>query len=426
MKRNNLTIVLGVVIILSTLIFTSCEEEYPDPLWPGDNPDGGPAPTITSVTPSDTAWTDADTVIIVGTNSSDDIGSMHVAFGGVRGQIVASTTTQLSILPPTNFKDSLTIKIDRSGENGTLTFAEYYPYFLKNPFSKPGDPIFAEVDMIYGIAADNEGNVFLSSAILNASDVSSKKIIKLLPNGDRIDDWSKTATNKGVAMRMGPNGNLFYMNYNAGGWISKTDTLTGGTDYGQLGTATFDLDFDSNGNLFYVGEDAIYKVDPSDLSVSELAMDYTDYKLKAARVYNGNLYVGSVYIGTDTLLTGQKIWKHSIASDGSLGSQQEVVDWTSKYSSIISALEFDEYGNMFVGTVSTADIESDGIIKISASGIHSYFYPQLLRGDITYSVYKMTWTGNYMYCSIRDGADASNNTIIKLNMFSKSAEYHER
>jgi len=68
MKRNNLTIVLGVVIILSTLIFTSCEEEYPDPLWPGDNPDGGPAPTITSVTPPDTAWTDADTVVIVGTN----------------------------------------------------------------------------------------------------------------------------------------------------------------------------------------------------------------------------------------------------------------------------------------------------------------------------------------------------------------------
>ena len=416
MKRNNLTIVLGVVIILSTLIFTSCEEEYPDPLWPGDNPDGGPAPTITSVTPSDTAWTDADTIVIVGTNFSDDIGLMHVAFGGVRGQIVASTTTQLSILPPTNFKDSLTIKVDRSGENGALTFAEYYPYFIKNPFSRPGNPIFAEVDMIYGIAADNSGNVFLTK-----QDKSKQYITKLLPDGTRIDNYCQAYLNAPKALRLGY-GNLYCMD---GTYTSKTDTATGVRSYGSLASNTWDLDFDSNGNLFFVGKNAIYKVDPSDLSVNEVVSDYTGYRLKAARVYNGNLYVGGVYIGTDTLLTGQKIWRHSIGTDGSLGSQEEVIDWTTHYSSIISALEFDENGNMLVGN-------TDGIIKISPSGSdyengsYSYLYPQLLRGDVVYSVYKMTWTGNYLYLTIRDDVTPANNTVIKLNMFSKSAEYHGR
>jgi len=416
MKRNNLTIVLGVVIILSTLIFTSCEEEYPDPLWPGDNPDGGPAPTITSVTPPDTAWTDADTVVIVGTNFSDDISLMHVAFGGVRGQIVASTTTQLSILPPTNFKDSLTIKVDRSGENGALTFAEYYPYFLKNPFSKPGNPIFSEIDKIYGITSDNDGNVFLGKV-----DKSKQYVTKLFPDDTtQIKDYCQALITP-YAMKLGY-GNLFCMD---GEYISKTDTATLTRIISELPTNTYDLDFDGNGNLFFVGKNAIYKVDASDITVFEVAYDYTDYQLKATRVYDGYLYIGGIYSGSDTSIIGkQNIWKHSIASDGNLGTQEDVIDWISYYSSIISAIEFDENGNMFVGTVSTADIESDGIIKISTNGNHSYFYPQLLRDDITYSVHKMTWTGNYMYCSIRDDADASNNTVIKLNMFSKSAEYY--
>ncbi|MEA3500939.1 MAG: IPT/TIG domain-containing protein [Candidatus Marinimicrobia bacterium] len=419
MKKNNLTIALMFVLMLSAMIFTSCAEEYPDPLWPGDNPDGGPAPTITSVTPPDTAWTDADTVVIVGTNFSDDISLMHVAFGGVRGEIVASSTTQMSILPPTNFKDSMTIKVDRSGSNGALVFAEYSPYSIKNPFSKPGDPIFAEADMIYGIAADNNGNVFLTK-----QDKSNQYITKLLPDGTRIDNYCQAFVNTPKALKFGQ-GNLYCMD---GTYTSKTDTATGVRSYGSLASNTYDLDFDSNGNLFFVGKNAIYKVDPSDLGVNEVAYDYTDYKLNAARVYNGYLYVGGVYSGSDTTIAAgqQNIWKHSIASDGSLGDQVNVIDWTSYYSSIISAIEFDENGNMFVGTVSTGDVASDGIIKISVNGNHSYLYPQLLRGDIVYSVYKMTWTGDYMYCSIRDGADASNNTVIKLNMFSKSAPYHNR
>lgn len=421
MKKNNLTIVLGLILVV--LIFSGCAEEYPDSLWPGDNPDGGPAPTITSVTPSDTAWTDADTVVIVGTNFSDDMSLMHVAFGGVRGEIVSSTPTQMSILPPTNFGDSLTIKVDRSGSNGALVFAEYSPYWIKNPFSQPGNPIFAEADMIYGIAADNNGNVFLAK-----EDRSNQYITKLLPDGTRIDNYCQAYLIAPKALKLGQ-GNLYCMD---GTFISKTDTTTGVRSYGSLASNTFDLDFDSNGNLFFVGKDAIYKVDPSDIGVTEVAYDYTDYKLKAARFYDGNLYVGGVYSGTDTTLTGQRIWRHSVATDGSLGAQEEVVDWSSKYSSIISALEFDENGTMLVGTICDGNNAADGIIKISPNGndyengSYSYLYPQLLRGDVVYSVYKMTWTGNYLYSTIRDDVTPANNTVIKLNMFSKSAEYHGR
>ncbi len=423
MKKNNLITVLGLVVMFSTIIFTGCAEDYPDSLWPGDNPDGGAAPIITSITPADTAWTDADTVVVVGQNFSTDASVMHVAFGGVRGEIVSSTTTEMRILPPANFGDSLTIKVDRSGSDGALVFAEYSPYWIKSPFSQPGDPIFSEVDDIYGITADNDGNVFLTK-----QDKSKQYMTKLLPNGTRVDDYCQAFLNAPKALKFGE-GNLYCMD---GKYTSKTDTTTKVRSYGVLSTITYDLDFDSNGNLFFVGVDAIYKVDPSDLSVSELAMDYTDYKLKATRVYDGDLYVGGVYSGADTLLDGQKIWKHSIASDGSLGAQQEVVDWTSKYSSIISALEFDEYGNMFVGTVCDQNNSADAVVKISSStkdyenGSYSYLYPQLLRGEVIYSVYKMTWTGNYMYLTVRDDVTAANNTVLKLNMFSKSAEYHSR
>ena len=82
------------------------------------------------------------------------------------------------------------------------------------------------------------------------------------------------------------------------------------------------MDFDENGNFYCGGSGQnLYKV-TTNLS-SSVAADYADISIRAVRVFNGFVYVGGNYSGTDSINPNIGIWKNQIlSSDGELGEKE--------------------------------------------------------------------------------------------------------
>ena len=105
-------------IILSFIIFLiSCEEpNKSDSIW-DENDIGSSTPVIsTQRTPSQNAFfAGIDTILISGSNFSENITENHVYFNGIPGTILSSTASSMVVITPNLVSDSVKITVSVQG-----------------------------------------------------------------------------------------------------------------------------------------------------------------------------------------------------------------------------------------------------------------------------------------------------------------------
>ena len=423
MEKRFLFIILAFALVL--ICFIGCEPDYPPSIY-DPNDEGGPTPVITSINPPDSTYgliAPTKIVEITGQHFSDVIEYNLVYFGSELGTVLDAAESQLTVEPPANFQDSLTIKV---ASRGAYLFGYYgtednpHPYKLKNAISKPGG--YLAEDNAGGICVDANENLYVA----RTKSSTLIEIDKVTPSGvrEKFGELRKQTNN----IKIGPEGAFYYV-YTKFFFKTTIDSAGNATHKNKrLSGNLYGLDFDSNKNLYAVGADAIYTIDPSTLSNSKLG-EYEDTTFTVARIYNDELYTVGSYVGYDTTVsTSTFLWKIplDITTGTFAGDMEIVLDWsTTAYPlATITSLAFNQNGKMYISTKSNSLLSIEPVAGSYSTGIVEQVYPRLLGSE---SVFRMIWgEGDYLYINSQNDADPDKNSILKVNMFELSAPYNGR
>lgn len=411
MRKIFLFVFVGIVIAL--VWFIGCEPEYPSSPWnPGDK--GKPSPVIISVDPLDGVFAGVDEITIKGKIFSSSLEENLVFFNGIQGTVQFASDTHLVVIsPPIITGDSIKIQLSVIG---AYLFAEFpndssecQNYVLEDAVVEYG--IFDDYDDAYGIACDANETLYVS--------LVGKKIVQITPDGERYD-YATTSFDKASAMKIGPGGDLYYVNILQ--YIFRIPS-GGGKDelFAMLPGGVYDLDFDSLGNIYCGGSgNAIYRVKPD--GSKETVAEYPYINITSVRVFYGYVYIAGDYKGDDSTQVQVGIWRNQIvSSDEDLGPNELVFDWgTYSANSKIKAITFSSDGDMYIG----ADI-GDGITIRYIDGTLEPLYPNLTH--ILYpSAHLLCW-GNSQFLYVNRRAEGtSGRRIIRIDTRKNGAPYYGR
>ena len=386
----------------------SCDDPNSTPgVWDSGD-EGALVPFVTGIDPPDSAFAGSDEITIYGGNFGEDKDGVFVYFNTGLGEVIAAENSSIVVIPPNIISDSITIKI---AAYGAFQFAQYQKNYILYPRIIKYGAFDALDESIWGLEADNDENVYVG-----LSSFPEGTIDKLTPPaGIRESAFINAVLQTPFSMRIGPDDHIYYVD-GANPFIIKHDLETGSPSYNTLPGIAFDLDFDTNGNLYCGGTGQnLYKVQ-TDLS-SVVAADYNEISIRVVRVYDGYVYVGGNYTGEDEGIPNVGIWRNQIlSSDGSLDEKEMYLDWSEHAgeNSNITCITFDEEGIMYVS--SDADV---AIATIDSEMKFAELYPNILSAPIT----KMTWgSGDYLYLNFRGAPRA----LYRLEMGIKGAPYYGR
>ncbi len=400
-RKTSLITVAIIYSFILIALFIRCEADNPASIYDPDKI-GNPTPVITKLIPADSSLAGIGKITIIGENFSPTAEENLVFFDKTKVEVISATETELKIKTPNIIGDSIGVKI---AVQGAYLFSNVFNYKLAPAVWEYGD--FDEYDDAYGLAMDSDENLYVSLA--------GKKIVKVTPTGEQLD-YSATLTDKASAMKMGPGGYIYYVNLLQYMFIIPPG---GGTNeiFAILPGGVFDLDFDSNGNIFCGGSGkAIYciKADGSNRTVA----DYNSIYIKSVRVYNGYVYIAGEYTGEDSIAVQIGIWRNQILNaDGDLGDAELVFDWGSKFNYTVHSINFSANGDLYVGTDAP-----EAIIIIHPDGSYEPLYPGVIEPES----YALCWGNrNYLYVN-RRSIDPAKKRIIKINVQTNGAPYYGR
>ena len=197
------------------------------------------------------------------------------------------------MVPPNIISDSVIIKV---AAQGAFSFGIYDQNYTLYPRILEYGDFDALDENIWGLEADNDENLYVGLSIFPEGTID--KITP--PMGNREYSFISAVLQTPYSMRIGPDNNIYYVD-GVNPYIIKQELSTGSPSYAALPGIAFDLDFDENGNFYCGGSGQnLYKV-TTNLS-SSVAADYADISIRAVRVFNGFVYVGGNYSGTDLSL----------------------------------------------------------------------------------------------------------------------------
>jgi hypothetical protein len=417
MKKH---IVLPIIItIVLSLFLLQCAEEPQKSLWELEpNYEVKPDPTISNVEP-EYAYAAISEVTIHGTNFDPTDNYIHtrVYFGSKKAQTLSMTSEEIKCIAPNIEGDSLIIKVQ---VDGAMLFGESEPYKVVAAWKEYGG--ITGAFNAYGIAIDLNENLYVS--------LEEGKILKVTPAEEQID---YATADQGVdgfyrTMKMGPGSvlyaarTIFLYQFPAGVMGTRA----------RMSKTINDFDFDENLNIFYSSQYAIYLV-RQDMTDTLIA-NYPQTILSTIRVYDGYVYVGGYYTGTDPSAVKKGIWRNQILDvSGNLGTSELVFDWNSYFPSgavgvpNILSITFAADGDLYVGADST--IISNAVTVIHRDGDGNYLpenteplYPAVLIPPST----NMIWGNDqYLYVNRRTTNNA-HKRIIRLTTGKNSAPYYGR
>jgi hypothetical protein len=399
--RSNVSAGL-VALMMATFWVTGCEEEAPPSAY-DPSVTGGPKPVITGIDPQGSALANVTTLTIHGQNFSAVPAENLVFFDVTAATVTTASATQLQMKAPNLVKDSIAVKV---AVQGSQLFSSTMIYKLDAAALDFGN--FQSGEAPAGVECDVAGNVYVSIASSQATLTGVKKIT---PAGDR-SDYSPPFTSSVSNwrnMRFGPGGVMFCV---AGRSIIFSIPAGGGNSAIWLSgsglTSLYDLDFDSQGNIWAVGPSGSVCRVRQDKNVKTFPFIGT---IRAARVYNGYLYVGGK---RDSL---EKVWRFPIVSSDSLGPVEEYFNLSSLYGANsfgVQTLTFAADGDMYIGTDA-----ADGIVVVHPDGTSEPLYPGVIQSACTV----LSWgSGNEAY-QARTGSAP---TLVKINLQKAGAPYYGR
>ena len=396
------------ILMSFCLLFFSCEEpDAPDSIW-DENDQGGTTPIVNSVEPSQGAFAGIDTIMISGQHFSTNVSENLVYFNGLLGNVVNSTSSLISVVPPNLVSDSVQISV---AVQGAFVFGKYENLYSLNAAVVEYGP-FDQFTDIYSLDLDRQENLIVS---MNANPDAQFWIV------DTDQDsavWSSSLA-KASGMKIGPTGSIYFVNYQRFLYRDEQGTAKENTEiFKRLNGNATDLDFDENGNLFLGGTGStidivdIYNEGGLTDGVLE-AKNLDTLDIISLKVYNNFLYVLTTTVASD-----QAIYKMPILDNtGALGDLELVFDWSNYTNKEAFALcfAFSEAGDILIGS----DWASQPLTIIQ-NGSASGFYSTILTAPIVY----MAW-GNENYLYVINKTDETNR-VQKIDTRMAGAEYFGR
>ena len=396
-------------IILSFIIFLiSCEEpNKSDSIW-DENDIGSSTPVISTVTPSQNAFAGIDTILISGSNFSENITENHVYFNGIQGTILSSTASSMVVITPNLVSDSVKITVS---VQGAFIFGEYVNLYSLTAAVVEYGP-FDQFTDIYSLDLDRQENLLVSM------DASPDAQFWQVNTQQDSSVWS-SALVKASGMKLGPNGSVYFVNYQRFLYRDEQGTPKENSEiFKRLNGNATDLDFDEYGNLYLGGTGStidVVDVDNEDGLTDGVieAIDLDTLDVIALKVHEQFLYMLTTNVSSNQIVYRAPI----LDNTGSLGELEIVFDWSTYTNREASAfcMTLNESGDLFIG--SNWGIQPLTIVQ---NGVASGFYNSILSEPINY----MAW-GNerYLYALSR-GEDSRK--ILRVDTRMMGSEYYGR
>jgi len=394
-----------VVAIILSVIFASCEQDYPSSLYDSDYT-GNPAPVIESVDPPDSSLAGVGIITLSGNNFSPVKHENMVYIGSKSSKILEASETRLMVQAPNEIGDSLLL---RAAVAGAIKPSNEKYYVLEPAVEKHGD--ISENQTPWAVATDSDGNVYVSVSRNGSSD----GVQKITEDGT-LEEYVPPRIPRYDGMKFGPDDHLYLVR---GLRLIARVPPGGGTEENWLplrtGIRLVDLDFDEYGYLWAVGNnDVIVRVQISDEEVEEFAFDANS---KSVRYFDGHLYVSAVTQKDDTHQSN--IWRFHIDDTGIPGEPEIYFAFSEKYDeedAVAQAITFSEDGYLYIGTDGP-----DGIIVVSPGGNEwEPLYPGLINPEG--SIFAWGDGPNLYYT--RGEAGNISQALIRINTQRESAPYY--
>ncbi len=335
-----------ITLIILAGCFFSCEEpDYPDNIY-SENPEVLPDPTISNVSPADSAFSGIGIVTITGQNFSTRVDQNLVYFNGTTGIVQSASATELVVKAPNIVADSVKIQV---AVIGAYEFGEWNNYGLYPPVIKWGtfDPLGTN---LWGLEIDNDENMVIS-------DRSNKILYRVFSNGevDSLEFGDYSPRLQAFAIRLGPSDTYYMaMNHKSVYTIEEGGREDAWADLPNR-TKAYALDFASTGILYAGGQrNVLYQIDINSGETDFVPADTLPdgILINSVRVFEDYVYMIGDYSGDDSLAVQNGIWRCEIISADSVAPAELVIDWDDALGANATKpldLSFDASGNMFVG-----------------------------------------------------------------------------
>ena len=362
---------------LLLVINTSCKEEglteFVDP-----NPANVQPPVITEINPTEAFLKDTVTVIGTGFNSVAEYNS--IVFGNKIGKVVSATETELRVILPDVSGDTVKARVS---VKGAVDWSNEIDFAFKNTIS-----VFAnDINNAWGLAADNDGNIYVGS-------YDDKAIYKITPSGDKSVFVADIPVNG--AIHFGPDNSL-YACQAENAKIVKISLDGAVEDYATIDWPV-DFDWDSNGKLYVVMNwGGIYSQNSDGTFTSEV--NAADGNIITMRIFDDKLYANSSWNAV--------VQVYNITSNG-----LEVGDaFTGEFT--VMGIDIDANGKVYyhqywANTLQT--IDTDGTMGTMYDGLI------VANGAETNPLRFMTFSGKSLFVIVNAGVDKPDggNTIMEL------------
>ncbi len=394
------------------LVSSGCKKEPPPSLY---SPVPSSGPTISGITPSDSAFAGVTTVTINGSGFSPVKENNFVYFGSRQGTVMQATATQLQVKTPIFVSDSTPVKIAVQGMD---LFSNAIAYKLKAAVVEFG-ALPNTVEEPSGIECDAQGNVYVS---LLSNVGTGLGVKKFTPTGAR-SDYSpifSPSVNRWTSMKFGPGGFLytasnrnavFRIPANGGNSVPWAATSGAGVQF------VTDIDFDVDGNIWGGGDNSsIVRVRPAAPGSPPANVRSFPFAgdVRAVRYFQNHLYLAAKQ---DTTWT---IWRTRIFSGDSIGPRESYFNFTARFGAAATpyAITFAADGDLFVGTDSLAG----SLIVVRPDKTAEKFYPGLISNRISAMSYG---PGSELFLS-RTGVSDASKKILRVNTQKQGAPYYGR
>jgi IPT/TIG domain len=419
MKVNSLLLITAFVLAVSLVVVIGCKYDVAEPKY--FEPEAAyTTVTINSIDPAQEAVPGVNTITIHGsgfdgaidpmvvhnasTNSDTTIVYQGVYFGNVPAEVVAISSTSITMRRPDLVSDSCIIKVL---SDKALVNAKIGPYKIDAVKSQSG--AFLDNLALSTVTIDALGNLYVIKQVAPCT------IYKVTPAGDKtaIGIASYVPTDA----KIGSDGNLYYLNSQFQKRIYMANVNGSATTKDSLwGTAAKNVkfgDFDAN-SYFYAGgaQSGIVVVRPD--RSSRVESYYASDTILSVRVFNQYLYIA----------VRGAIYRHSISDTSQVGNQELVLDLTQGVfgSRSIKAFSFSADGSkMYIGTDSPDPIliATDAMnIPITSDRV------DILYKNILPSYCKQFCFGNKLYMISGNAAPAVNWTLYQVDVGTTGAPYY--
>jgi hypothetical protein len=391
-------IILKVILALGLiLLFNFCAKD-PEPSLYELVKTTGQAPRIDNIVSStSTPLAGYSTLTINGSNFSSNKDENFVFFDGKKGTVLSSTTNKIEVKSPPNvFGDSVKVRVTvHKNENISNTFIFRIVNPINIPF--PFDPKVGDIP--YSVTVFNNGDFLVSLDGKGIKKISRGVISDYIPKGAEAY-WN--------TIKLTSNGEVYGARNLRGIWKLTQNNPPPVAPWAitPTGTRVWDFDWDQNLNIWAVGNNnVIIRIRP------DLTTETYNFaaNLRAVRVFGDYLYVAG---SKDNL---EKVWRFVINSDGSLGTEEEVINLSSRYPTIvINTMAFSADGVMYLGT----NNKNNPILEVKTDRTVFEFYPGIIPASEVLSFY---WPdGEYLYF-IRKAETNRDQTVIRVNMLKNGA-----